>query len=72
MAHETLLSEVVSVRQRFSRSVSLARDWGVLRGGSWGTAVPGELRLSYRNVVDRSERDVIFGFRCVLVPGPGS
>ena len=48
-----------------------ARDWGVLRGGSWGTAVPGELRTSYRNVVDRSERDVIFGFRCVLVPGPG-
>ena len=47
------------------------RDWGVLRGGSWGTAAPGELRASYRNVVDRSERDVIFGFRCVLVPGPG-
>jgi len=49
-----------------------ARDWGVLRGGSWGTATPGELRMSYRNVVDRSEADVIFGFRCVLVPGPGS
>ena len=49
-----------------------ARDWGVLRGGSWGTAAPGELRASYRNVVDRSERDVIFGFRCVLVPGPGA
>ena len=48
-----------------------ARDWGVLRGGSWGTVTPGELRMSYRNVVDRSERDVIFGFRCVLVPGPG-
>jgi formylglycine-generating enzyme required for sulfatase activity len=47
-------------------------DWGVLRGGSWGTVSPGELRMSYRNVVDRSERDVIFGFRCVLVPGPGS
>ena len=46
-----------------------ARDWGVLRGGSWGTAAPGELRASYRNVVDRSERDVIFGFRCVLAPG---
>jgi formylglycine-generating enzyme required for sulfatase activity len=42
--------------------------WGVLRGGSWGTAAPGELRSSYRNVVDRSERDVIYGFRCVLVP----
>ncbi len=48
-----------------------ARDWGVLRGGSWGTVTPAELRMSYRNVVDRSERDVIFGFRCVLVPGAG-
>ena len=48
------------------------RDWGVLRGGSWGTATPGELRASYRNVVDRAERDVILGFRCVLVPGAGS
>ena len=45
-----------------------ARDWGVLRGGSWGTASPSELRSSYRNVVERAERDVIFGFRCVLVP----
>ena len=42
--------------------------WGVLRGGSWGTSAQGELRSSYRNVVDRSERDVIYGFRCVLVP----
>jgi formylglycine-generating enzyme required for sulfatase activity len=47
------------------------RDWGVLRGGSWGTVTPAELRSSYRNAVDRSERDVIFGFRCVLVPGAG-
>ncbi len=45
-----------------------ARDWGVLRGGSWGTASSSELRSSYRNVVERAERDVIFGFRCVLVP----
>ncbi len=45
--------------------------WGVLRGGSWGTAARGELRSSYRNVVDRSERDVIYGFRCVLVPDGG-
>jgi serine/threonine protein kinase len=45
-----------------------ARDWGVLRGGSWGTAKPSELRSSYRNVVGRNEKDVIFGFRCVLVP----
>ena len=42
--------------------------WGVLRGGSWANAVPAELRSSYRNVVDRAERDVIFGFRAVLVP----
>ncbi len=50
---------------------SHTRDWGVLRGGSWGTASPAELRSSYRNVVDRGERDVIFGFRCVLVPDAG-
>ena len=47
------------------------RDWGVLRGGSWGTAAQAELRSAYRNVVDRGERDVIFGFRCVLVPEGG-
>lgn len=45
--------------------------WGVLRGGSWATATAGELRSSYRNVVDRGERDVIYGFRCVLVPESG-
>jgi hypothetical protein len=43
------------------------RDWGVLRGGSWATSNRTELQSSYRNVVDRSERDVIYGFRCVLV-----
>jgi formylglycine-generating enzyme required for sulfatase activity len=42
--------------------------WGVVRGGSWSNAAPAELRSSYRNVIDRSERDVIYGFRCVLVP----
>jgi eukaryotic-like serine/threonine-protein kinase len=47
-------------------------DWGVLRGGSWGTASPAELRSSYRNVVERSERDVLYGFRCVLDLGSGS
>ncbi len=47
------------------------KDWGVLRGGSWATAAQAELRSSYRNVVDRAERDVIFGFRIVLVPEPG-
>jgi formylglycine-generating enzyme required for sulfatase activity len=45
------------------------RDWGVLRGGSWATSKQEELRLGYRDVVDRSERDVIFGFRCVLALG---
>ena len=44
-----------------------ARDWGVLRGGSWANGSRGELLTSYRNVVDRGERDVIYGFRCVLV-----
>ncbi len=42
------------------------RDWGVLRGGSWATSNRLEMQSSYRNVVDRSERDVIYGFRCVL------
>ena len=41
--------------------------WGVLRGGSWSNSQRGELLTSYRNVVDRGERDVIYGFRCVLV-----
>ena len=49
--------------------VSQRKDWGVLRGGSWGTSQQNELRLGYRDVVDRTERDVIFGFRCVLAPG---
>jgi formylglycine-generating enzyme required for sulfatase activity len=44
------------------------RDWGVLRGGSWATSKRMELQSSYRNVVDRSDRDVIYGFRCVLAP----
>jgi serine/threonine protein kinase len=42
------------------------RDWGVLRGGSWATGKRAEMQSSYRNVVDRNERDVIYGFRCVL------
>jgi formylglycine-generating enzyme required for sulfatase activity len=42
------------------------RDWGVLRGGSWATSNRLEMQSSYRNVVDRNERDVIYGFRCVL------
>ena len=44
------------------------RDWGVLRGGSWATSNRLEMQSSYRNVVDRSEADVIYGFRCVLAP----
>ena len=47
------------------------RDWGVLRGGSWANSSRMELQSSYRNVVDRSERDVIYGFRCVLAPEQG-
>jgi len=42
------------------------KDFGVLRGGSWGTSKQEELRLGYRDVIDRNERDVTFGFRCVL------
>ncbi|MEQ1859839.1 MAG: bifunctional serine/threonine-protein kinase/formylglycine-generating enzyme family protein [Chthoniobacteraceae bacterium] len=41
--------------------------WGVLRGGSWATDKPAELSLSYRNVVDPTGHEVIYGFRCVLV-----
>ena len=58
-------------RDSYKGGATGARDWGVLRGGSWGTCSAGELRSSYRNVVDRAERDVIYGFRCVLVPEPG-
>jgi formylglycine-generating enzyme required for sulfatase activity len=46
------------------------KDWGVLRGGSWANAAQAELRAAYRNVVDRNERDVIYGFRCVLETEP--
>jgi len=46
------------------------RDWGVLRGGSWATSNRLEMQSSYRNVVDRNERDVIYGFRCVLATEP--
>jgi len=43
-----------------------SRDWGVLRGGSWATSNRLEMQSSYRNVIDRNDRDVIYGFRCVL------
>ena len=45
--------------------------WGVLRGGSWANSNRAELLSSYRNVVDRKERDVIYGFRCVLARTSG-
>lgn len=51
-------------------SGSAGRDWGILRGGSWGTSNRLEMQSSYRNVVDRNERDVIYGFRCVLAEQP--
>jgi serine/threonine protein kinase len=44
------------------------RDWGVLRGGSWATTNRLEMQSSYRNVIDRNDRDVIYGFRCVVAP----
>jgi serine/threonine protein kinase len=49
-----------------------SRDWGVLRGGSWATQNRLEMQSSYRNVVDRNDRDVIYGFRCVLATQPAS
>jgi serine/threonine protein kinase/formylglycine-generating enzyme required for sulfatase activity len=45
--------------------------WGVMRGGSWATEKQAELSLSYRNVVDPTGREVIYGFRVVLDPGSG-
>jgi serine/threonine protein kinase/formylglycine-generating enzyme required for sulfatase activity len=49
-----------------------SRDWGVLRGGSWATSNRLEMQSSYRNVIDRNDRDVIYGFRCVLATQPAS
>ncbi len=49
-----------------------SREWGVLRGGSWATSNRLEMQSSYRNVVDRNDRDVIYGFRCVLATETGS
>jgi eukaryotic-like serine/threonine-protein kinase len=50
--------------------VGVGRDWGVLRGGSWATSNRTEMQSSYRNVIDRNDRDVIYGFRCVLATPP--
>lgn len=44
------------------------RDWGVLRGGSYTSKKRTELLASYRNVIDRTEHDPTYGFRCVLAP----
>jgi formylglycine-generating enzyme required for sulfatase activity len=44
----------------------------VLRGGSWATNNRLEMQSSYRNVVDRNDREVIYGFRCVLATQPAS
>ncbi|HEY8903512.1 MAG TPA: SUMF1/EgtB/PvdO family nonheme iron enzyme [Chthoniobacterales bacterium] len=41
-------------------------DFGVLRGGSYANNKRAELESSYRNAVMRDDRDVIYGFRCVL------
>ena len=52
-------------------SSGTGRDWGVLRGGSWATTKRLEMQSSYRNVIDRNDRDVIYGFRCVLAHDVG-
>jgi formylglycine-generating enzyme required for sulfatase activity len=52
-------------------SSGTGRDWGVLRGGSWATTNRLEMQSSYRNVIDRNDRDVIYGFRCVLARDAG-
>ena len=51
-------------------SASVRRDWGVLRGSSWATSNRLEMQSSYRNVIDRNDRDVLYGFRCVLATQP--
>jgi formylglycine-generating enzyme required for sulfatase activity len=51
-----------------ANSSGTGHDWGVLRGGSWSTSNRTELQSSCRNVVNRNDRDVIYGFRCVLAP----
>jgi hypothetical protein len=48
------------------------KDWGVMRGASWANSSRAELQSSYRNVIARNDRDVIFGFRCVLVIVPAA
>jgi hypothetical protein len=54
------------VEDGYRQGPATARDWGVLRGGSWGTSSRSELESCYRYVVDRDDSDVIYGFRCVI------
>jgi hypothetical protein len=51
-------------------TVQLVAIGGVLRGGYWATSNRLEMQSPHRNVVDRNERDVIYGFRCVLATKP--
>jgi hypothetical protein len=54
------------VEDGYRQEAPNTRDWGVLRGGSWGTSSRRELESCYRYVVDRNDSDVIYGFRCVI------
>jgi len=54
------------VEDGYRQEAANGRDWGVLRGGSWGTSSRSELESCYRYVVDRNDSDVIYGFRCVI------
>jgi serine/threonine protein kinase len=51
---------------------TVPHDFGVLRGGSYANTKRTELESSYRNAVLRDDRDVIYGFRCVLAEDAGS
>lgn len=57
------------VEDGYRQEAANTRDWGVLRGGSWGTSSRSELESCYRYVVDRNDSDVIYGFRCVIGEG---
>ena len=56
--------------QREGDNIAIGRDWEVPRGDSQATSNRLEIESSYRNIVDRNERDVIYGFRCVLATKP--
>lgn len=44
-------------------------EWAVCRGGSWSNRDRSELWSSYRNLIEKDERDVIYGFRVVIERG---